>query len=299
MKSLLSLLLLCFAFGCTSAAAIPICSSYLETSDWPRPMDSSSFRKTQFGTLGLNSSTDRYLAFTSTGCYDLSGRYPEERGKSEIKFFLNSTQSTVEASYFRAAVTKLYSEILGGEPKFALKVIRNKGKRESQAGWWKALEGEENYLAGSVIDGGNFDIVHRGYRSPQSLDVGEIGGYSALDLKGSAHVDEEWHALVGNLNKAPPLPQRYRVNGNTRTSINDIFQYVRRFSEYAGGVNTKIYLNKFVSSPTPSLRKDILSISRADCIYIDYRISDGDEIPISHSNEVNILVLRMDISAEC
>lgn len=289
MDKILSLTSLLCAFGfCNPAFAS--CNNYKS----PELLSDAQFRAKDFGALGIRIYTNRIANFSSTGCYEMDSNYSDS-----YRFYINSTSPEPHPSYAAIAVTKVNLGSSENSPAFSLELFRNPSNGNAESGSWiKSIRDEKNYKPGSTISGENFDLVLNGYQSEKPFNVDPLTGYKALDLNNSPPESKQWHALLTDINSTPDSYAVYKVLGNSRSYINDITSYIDNLPR-TNTAWTKIYLLKFAAKADGNLTSPLVKISPADCIYIDYRVDGGSEIPIALGDGYDFLVLRFNKKASC
>lgn len=268
---------------CPLQGALAQCTRYQA----PVPMNKESFLQTPLGTIGLRYGRHRLLVLQGEGCFDLT-RY----GIGAAIFDLNTTAES-QPAYFAAAVTRTLPGPADAVPTHQLELRRNESARNRADSWLRVTDGEAHFVAGMALNGSEFGVLRAAYESGTVTDA---YAPQATDLA-SAPAAEDWHAVLGWVEGPRSAQDNFAVIANSRVGINSLTNGLKaRLGEPAGAVFTKIYLTKFLTSPTPSLSDPILKPGEGECLYITHGI--GGLPDVSLSDTLNSVVLKLG-AADC
>ncbi|MFN4211288.1 MAG: hypothetical protein ACK4G5_12035 [Devosia sp.] len=259
----------------------------------PSVLSDREFSATAFGTMALRYGDDRFLAFETLGCFDVSRFALVNR-----KLYLNSTSSDVQPTYLLASVSRACPYEMRSQPALSLELYRNNSERTREDVWIGVTVDESEYEGGAQVPGTEFGILYAAFES-DPIDVDALGGYGAMDLGEGSGPLETWHALLSNVSGVPSPHERYPVLANTRKSIEIFAQDIESMrSEAVKTLLTKMYLVKFLPSPSPSFDAAVLEPGIGDCVVVRYRIGGELEPPIEQAGS-DLLVLKFDKDAPC
>lgn len=283
-----------------SAPAIAACTSY----DDPTLVSKSSFVETDFGTIGLigKPQPNRALIFDKSSCYDIA--YLK---LNSLKLYLNTADTSEKPSFLAANAIRTYDYDMGGEPKFQIKFRRNGNADETTAKWVRVDKQDKIQEGGSF--NGAFGIVLGGaYDPPEKLEFSELSQFLGTTKLGSnAGLLDKWHALIVPVEDSATqllLPDTsYKVEENTYLGIDPVgMEGIDLTSAPQETVISQVQLIKFARSPKPNLASPLLdiSVSRASCLYLRYRIDGQPDVYFKPGNiPGDYLVLRLKAGATC
>mgnify|MGYP003654802446 FL=1 len=254
--------------------ALARCTSYRA----PVSMSKESFLQSPFGTIGLRYGRHRLLVLEGEGCFDLT-RY----GIGTAVFDLNSTAEP-QAAYFAAAVTRILSEPADPMAPHRLELRRNESERHRADSWLRVTDDEPYFVAGMALNGSEFGVLRAAF-APQAMDLA------------SAPAAANWHAVLAWVEGPRSGQVNFPVIANSRVGINSLTSgLAARLGEQTGAVFTKIYLTKFLTSPSPSLTEPILKPGEAECLHITHGI--GGLADVSLTDTLDSVVLKLG-AADC
>ena len=258
-------------------AAMARCSDYQS----PVVLSKQEFLATAFGSLGVRYARNRWLLVTGARCYDLS-RYKIYAASFDIK-----STGEPQAAYFAAAVTRTFSAANGEATQHSLELFRNASKPDRADKWLRVTDSEAQMEAGTQLNGSEYSVLRAGFDSgilpspfePQTTDL------TVLPVGG------RWHAVLSLLSGPRSPDVNIPVLANSRVGINSLTAHLAALvNEQGGPVFTKIYLNKFLTSPAPSLGEAILEPGGgASCMYVTHGIGGLQDISINDTLNTTVL----------
>jgi len=263
----------------SSGLAAAECREYRKPPVWS---NSDFLKYTSRGSLAIRFEKGRVFPLIGGVCFDLSGR---EFG--DLMFDLNSTGES-GARYFAAAVTRSTALSPGVSETHTLTLRRNGSSYARSDKWLRVLDGEDETEAGIALSGNEFSVKSE-YDPAEAVTTRFVP--AEFDLK-NGEFAQDWHAVLSEVPGRQSPNRSYEVIANSRDGIQSLVSNLDDL--VAGGaseLNTKIYLLKFLASPSPSLSSPILLPGSAECMYITFGIGGMPDSNLSDTLRTIVLKL--------